>query len=58
MPRVLWAAKPKTGLGFEIGPSYDDVPTMSQFLIDGQSSCIFFVLLFLLFWIVSVVFSL
>ena len=25
MPRVVWAEESKTGLGFEIGPNYDDV---------------------------------
>ena len=37
-PRVVWAEEPKTGLGFEIGPSHDDVPTTSQCLTDGQTS--------------------
>ena len=40
LPRVVWAGESKTGLRFEIGPSYDDVPTRSQLVIDGQSSCI------------------
>ena len=40
MPYVVWAEKSKTGLGFEIGPSYDDVPTTSQCVTDGQSNCI------------------
>ena len=35
MPRVVWAEEPKTGLGFEIRPSSDDIPTTSQFLSDG-----------------------
>ena len=39
MPRVVWAEKPKTGLGFEIEPSYDDVPTTFLYLSDGQSRC-------------------
>ena len=39
MPRVVRAEKSKTGLGFEIGPSCGDIPTTSQFLTDGQSSC-------------------
>ena len=39
MPRVVWAAKSKTGLGFEIRASYDDIPTTSQCATDGQSSC-------------------
>ena len=30
MPRVVWAEESKTGLGFEIGPSYDDVSMVSQ----------------------------
>ena len=30
----------KNGLGFEIGPSYDAVPTRSQCLTDRQSSCV------------------
>ena len=29
----------KNGLGFEIGPSYDDIPTKSQCATEGQSSC-------------------
>ena len=39
MPRVVWAEESKTGLRFEIRPSYDAVPTRSQFVTDGQSSC-------------------
>ena len=39
MPRLVWAEEPKIGLGFESGPSYDNIQTVSQFLIDGQSSC-------------------
>ena len=38
MPCVVWAEEYKTGLGFEVGPGHDDVPTTSQFLTDGQSS--------------------
>ena len=34
-PRVVWAEESKNGLRFEIGPSYDDVPTRSQCVIDG-----------------------
>ena len=30
MPCVVWAEESKTGLGFEIGTSYDDVPKTSQ----------------------------
>ena len=30
MPHVVWAEESTTSLGFEIGPSYDDVPTTSQ----------------------------
>ena len=30
MPRVVWAEEFKAGLGFEIGTSYDDVPTRSE----------------------------
>ena len=41
MPCVVWAEEPKTGLGFEIGPSYDVVPTRSELVNEGQSSCIF-----------------
>ena len=39
LPRVVWAEESTTGLGFEIGSSYDDIPTASQFLADGKSSC-------------------
>ena len=39
LSRVVWAEKSKTGLGFEIGPNYDNVPTRSQLLADRQSSC-------------------
>ena len=38
-PCVVWAGEPKTGLGFEIGPSYDNVPAASQYAIAWQSSC-------------------
>ena len=40
LPHVVWTEDSKTGLGFEIGPSYGDVPTRSQCLTEGQSSCI------------------
>ena len=30
LPHVVWAEESKNGLGFEIGPNYDDVPTRSQ----------------------------
>merc|ERR1711966_389562 len=39
LPHVVWAKESKNSLRFEIGPSYDDVPTTSQYLTDGQSSC-------------------
>ena len=39
LPRVVWAEESKNGLRFEIGPSYDVIPTRSQCLTDGQSSC-------------------
>ena len=39
LPRVVWAEESKNGLGFEIGPSYDVVPTRSQLVIHSQSSC-------------------
>ena len=39
MPRVVWAEESKTALGFEIRPSYDDVPTTSQCATIWQSSC-------------------
>ena len=39
MSRVVRAEESKTGVRFEIGPSYDVVPTRSQLLTDGQSSC-------------------
>ena len=37
--RVVWFEESKNGLGFDIGPNYDDVPTRSQLLTDRQSSC-------------------
>ena len=37
--RVIWSEESKTGLGFEIGPSYDDVPITSQCATILQSSC-------------------
>ena len=40
LPRVVWAEKSKNGLGFEIEPNYDDVPTRFQCLTEGKSSCI------------------
>ena len=40
LPCVVWAEESKTGLGFEIVPSYDAVPTRSQLVTDRQSSCI------------------
>ena len=43
MPRVVWAGESKNVLGFEIGPSYDDVPTTSQRVTDGKSNCTSFV---------------
>ena len=39
LPRVVWPEESKNGLGFETGPSYDDVPTKSQLLNDTQFSC-------------------
>ena len=39
MSRVVWADESTTGLGFEIGSSYDDIRMASQFLADGKSSC-------------------
>ena len=39
LPRVVWAEESKNGLRFEIGPSYDVVPTRSQLVTHGQSSC-------------------
>ena len=38
-PLVVWAKDSKNGLRFEIGPSYDDVPTRSKLPTDRQSSC-------------------
>ena len=35
MPRTVWVEESKTGLGFEIGSSYDNIPVMSQYLTDG-----------------------
>ena len=40
LPRVVWAEESKNDLRFEIGPSYDVVPTRSQLVTNGQSSCI------------------
>ena len=34
MPRVVWAEESKNGLRFEIGPSYGDVQTRSQYATD------------------------
>ena len=39
MPRVVLAEESKNGLRFEIGPSYDVVPTTFQCPSDWQSSC-------------------
>ena len=39
LPRVVWAEESKTGLRFEIRPSYDVVQMRSQLVTDGQSSC-------------------
>ena len=39
MPHVVWAQESKIGLGFEIGFSYDDIPTTSQCATDGKSTC-------------------
>ena len=39
LPRLVWAEGSKNGLGFEIGPSYDDAPRRSQLVTDRQSSC-------------------
>ena len=39
MPSVVWAEESKTGLRFEIGPSYGAVPTSSQLVTHRQSSC-------------------
>ena len=39
LPRLVWAEESKNALRFEIGPSYDDVPTASQCLTGGQSCC-------------------
>ena len=36
---VVWAEESKNGLSFEIRPSYDGVPTRSQLVTHGQSSC-------------------
>ena len=38
---VVWVEESKNGIRFKIRPSYDVVPTMSQLVTDGQSSCIF-----------------
>ena len=42
LPGVVLPEESKTGLGFEIGPSYDDVPRRSQLLTDRQYGCIFY----------------
>ena len=39
LPRVVWAEESKNRLRFEIKPSYDVVPTRSQLVTHGQSSC-------------------
>ena len=39
LPCAFWAEESKNGLGFEIGPSYDGVPTAAQCATGGQSSC-------------------
>ena len=39
MPRVVWARESKTGLRFEIGPSYDGFPTASQCATAWQFRC-------------------
>ena len=40
LPRVVWAEESKNGLRFEIEPScYGAVPTRSQLVTRGQSSC-------------------
>ena len=36
---VFWAEESKNGLRFEIGPSYDAVPTRSKLVTHRQSSC-------------------
>ena len=44
LPNVVWAEESKNCIRFEIGPSYDDVPTrfqlVTELVTDGQSSCI------------------
>ena len=40
MPHVGWAEESKTGLGFEIGPSYDGVPATSQYATAWQSPAV------------------
>ena len=49
-PHVVWAEESKNCLRFEIGHSYDDVPTTSQFLFDRQSSCRFLTAIFKNAW--------
>ena len=39
VPLVVWAEESKNRLRFEIGPSYDVLPTTSQCPSDGQSGC-------------------
>ena len=55
LPRVVWAKESKTGLRFEIGPSYDDIPTKSQLVTDGQSSCTLLDYSFILMYIANLV---
>ena len=40
LTRVVWVKESKNGIGFEIGPNYDDLPMRSQLVTYGQSSCI------------------
>ena len=41
MPRVVWTEEFKTGLGFEIGPSYDDVPISNWWAIQLYYLCFY-----------------
>ena len=42
LPRVVWVEESKNSRGFEIGPSYDNVPMTSQCATVLESSCCIF----------------
>ena len=43
LSRVVWVEESKKGVGFEIGPKYDDAPTASQLLIYDPGILPFFI---------------